>query len=55
MSAVTNHNIFGFFGMGIVFSPLGFFENLQENKTLNINIGTARFRINFINKIDMNY
>jgi len=55
MSSVTNHNILGFFGMGIVFSPLGFLENLQENKTLNINIGTARFRINFLNKIDMNY
>jgi len=55
MSSVTNHNILGFFGMGIVFSLLGLLKNLQENKTLNINIVTARFRINFLNKIDMNY
>ena len=55
MSSVTNHNILDFFGMWIVFSPLGFLEKLQENKTLKINIGNARFRINFLNKIEKSH
>jgi hypothetical protein len=43
------------FGMGVVLSSIGFLENLQENKRLNINIETVRFRNNFLNKIDIYY
>jgi hypothetical protein len=55
MSSVTNHNILVVFGMGVVLSSIGFLENLQENKRLNINIETVRFRNNFLNKIDIYY